>query len=45
MNTQRLAAALASVVVTLTLFSAVAHQAQPPVAGSLLAQAGATQRA
>lgn len=42
MNTplnHRLAAAIASVAITFVLFSAVAGQAEPPVAGSLLAQA------
>ncbi len=41
MNTplnHRLAAAIASVAITFVLFSAVAGQAEPPVAGSLLAQ-------
>ena len=42
MNTplnHRLAAAIASVAITFVLFSAVAGQAEPPVAGSVLAQA------
>ena len=42
MNTRlnhRFTAAIASVAITFVLFSAVAGQAQPPVAGSLLAQA------
>lgn len=42
MNTplhHRLAAAVASVAITFVLFSAVAGQTEPPVAGSLLAQA------
>ena len=42
-RTQRLVAALASVVTTLALFSAVVAQAQPPVADSLFAQAGAVR--
>lgn len=45
MNTplnHRLAAAVASVAITFVLFSAVAGQAEPPVAGSLLAQASPT---
>ena len=44
-RTHRLVAALASAVLTLALFSTVASQAQPPVAGSLFAQAAATQLA
>ena len=44
-RTQRLVAAVASVVVTLTLFSAVVSQAQPPVSHSLFAQAGAVHTA
>ena len=36
----RLAAAVASIAITFSLFSAVVGQAEPPVAGSLLAQAG-----
>ena len=42
MNTplrHRLAAALASLAITFVLFSAVVSEAEPPVAGSLLAQA------
>ena len=42
MNTplnHRLAAAIASVAITFVRFSAVAGQAEPPVTGSLLAQA------
>ena len=42
MNTplnHRLAAAIASVAITFVLFSAVAGQAEPPVAGSVLARA------
>ena len=35
----RLAAAVASIAITFGLFSAVAGQVEPPVAGSLLAQA------
>lgn len=45
MNTplnHRLAAAIASVAITFVLFSAVAGQAEPPVAGALLAQATPT---
>lgn len=38
--THRLAAAVASIAITFTLFSAVVAEAEPPVAGSLLAQAG-----
>jgi hypothetical protein len=45
MNTplnQRFAAAIASVVITFVLFSAVAGHAEAPVAGALLAQANTT---
>jgi hypothetical protein len=38
-RTQRLVAAIASVVTTFALFSAVVAQAQPPVGNSLFAQA------
>ena len=40
--THRLAAAVASIVITFSLFSAVVSEADPPVPGSLLAQAQAT---
>ena len=44
-RTQRLVAAIASVVTTLALFSAVVAQAQPPVGNSLFAQAGTVRLA
>jgi hypothetical protein len=40
--THRVAAAIASIAITFTLFSAVVSEAKPPVSGSLLAQAQAT---
>jgi hypothetical protein len=40
--THRFAAALASVVITFSLFSAVVSEAEPPVSGPLLAQAAAS---
>jgi len=40
--THRFAAALASVVITFSLFSAVVAEAEPPVSGPLLAQAAMT---
>lgn len=46
MNTplsHRLAAALASIAITVTLFSAVVSIAEPPVQGALLAQADTTR--
>ena len=42
-RTQRLAIALASAITTIALFSAVVSVALPPVAGSLLAQAGSVR--
>jgi hypothetical protein len=39
--THRFAAAAASIVITFSLFSAVIAEAEPPVSGSLLAQATA----
>jgi hypothetical protein len=42
-RTQRLVAAFASAVTTLALFTAIVAQAQPPVANSLLAQAGSVR--
>lgn len=40
--TLRFAAAAASMVISISLISGVARLAEPPVASSLLAQAGAT---
>ena len=37
--THRFAAALASVAITISLFSAVVSEAEPPATGSMLAQA------
>jgi hypothetical protein len=42
-RTPRLVAALASAITTLALFTAVVSQAQPPVSGSLLAQAASVR--
>ena len=39
--TVRLCAAVASIVIAVSICTGVAHQAEPPVADSLLAQAGA----
>ena len=44
-RTQRLAAAIASVVTAFALLSTVVAMARPPVADSLFAQAGATRLA
>lgn len=38
----RIAAAVSAVAITFTLFSAVVSEAQPPVAGAVLAQATTT---